>query len=180
MMNTGIDTGFALKLSATVGTLLVLLIALIVCKLAVGNYAARKSLNTSRAGFVKKIVTYALVGLAVLVLLVIWGVQQNVGLFVSSIVGLIAIGFVAVWSMLSNILAGFLIFFSDPFRIGDDIVILPEDIAGKAVDIKLLFVVLEDSDGSRLHVPNNLLFQRIIKRVGPSAAPAENDADAGG
>ncbi len=165
------DAGLIWRLSATGGTLVVYVVIALACRFAVHNYAGRKALNETRERFAKKIVNYLLFSLMILALIVIWGVEENVGLFVSSVIGLIAIGFFAVWSILSNIVAGFFLFFSDPFRVGDQVVILPENISGKAIDIKLLFVVLEDEDGSILHVPNNLLFQKVIKRRGRTSPP---------
>ncbi|MFO7821061.1 MAG: mechanosensitive ion channel [Lentisphaeria bacterium] len=97
----------------------------------------------------------------------IWGVDiKNFGVFLSSVLGLVAIGFFAVWSILSNVLAGFFLFISDAFRIDDVITLLPEDISGTVKENKLMFVVLEDDSGDTLHVPNNLLIQKVIKRRG--------------
>ena len=67
--------------------------------------------------------------------------------------------------MLSNVVAGLFLFLSDPFRIDDEIVVLPEEIQGVVKDVKVLFVVLEDNEGNVVHIPSNLLFQKMIKKV---------------
>lgn len=41
------------------------------------------------------------------------------------------------------------------------------------LDINSFFVILEDSDGAQIHVPNNLLFQRYVKHI--SGPAMEND-----
>jgi small-conductance mechanosensitive channel len=103
--------------------------------------------------------------LFVFLLISIWGINiKNLWVFITGAIGVVAIGFFAVWSMLSNIVAGFLLIVSDTFSIGDEIEIIPDGISGKVVEIKSMFVVLKQPGGDIIHVPNNLLFQRIIKK----------------
>ena len=93
-------------------------------------------------------------------------VAQNpepMGMYITSIFGLIAVGIVAVWSLLSNLLAGFLWLLSKHFRIGQKITILPENINGTIREIVPMFFVL-DSSHSYVYLPNSMLFQKIIRR----------------
>ena len=104
--------------------------------------------------------------LFLLLLVLVWGINiKNLWLFITGVFGIVAIGFFAVWSILSNVIAGFLILISDIFHIGDRIEILPDNKKGKLIDFKLLFIVLEDEDKNIFHVPNNLLFQKYIKKL---------------
>lgn len=157
------ETG--LQFLYTVVTIAVLLCFQIICRKSLSRFATRRKINKSRLHFIQKLTYYTLIILALLALVVIWGIAENVAVFISGVLGLIAIGFFAVWSMLSNILAGFFLFLSDPFRIDDEIVVLPEEISGKVREIKLLFVVLENQQGDILHIPNNFLFQKVIKKT---------------
>ena len=100
-----------------------------------------------------------------LALVSVWGVDvHNLWLFFTSVVGLIAIGFFAVWSILSNVITGIIIIISKDFRIGDELNIQPENISGNIVDMSLLFLKLEDKEGFSIHIPNNLVFQRIVRK----------------
>lgn len=140
-----------------------------VLKISIHRIAEGNQLKASRARLVSKIIRTTWLMFVGLVLISIWGLDvKNVWLFVTGIAGMVAIGFFAIWSLLSNIVAGFFLFLFHPFRIDDEILILPEGIQGIVVDITTAFVVLRAEDGSHIHVPNNLCFQKFIK-VTPSA-----------
>jgi len=89
----------------------------------------------------------------------------NVWVFLTSILGVIFIGLFAVWSILSNVLAGIFLFTSDNFRINDEILIIGEEVRGKVLRMKLLFVILKDDDNNMIHVPNSLFFQKSVKKL---------------
>jgi small-conductance mechanosensitive channel len=83
---------------------------------------------------------------------------------VSTILGLVAIGFVAVWSILSHTSATMLILFLHPFQMGDDLEFPGEPVRGRAVDLNFFFTTLVDHDGTLYQIPNNLFFQKTLKR----------------
>lgn len=140
-------------------------VAAAVVSSAVARYGKRRGLAPARCKATVKLLNGLILFIALIVLLFIWGIDlKNFGIFLSSILGLVAIGFFAVWSILSNILAGLFLFMSDTFRLEDKITVLPDDISGTVKEIKLVFVVLEDDNGDVLHVPNNVLIQKVIKR----------------
>jgi small-conductance mechanosensitive channel len=87
----------------------------------------------------------------------IWGM-------ISTILGLVAIGFVAVWSLISHTTATVLILFMHPFHIGDDIDFPGEPVGGRVTDINFFFTTLIDHDGALIQIPNNLFFQKCCKR----------------
>ena len=72
---------------------------------------------------------------------------------------------ISIWSILSNIMAGFILFFTNPFKINDDITVMPEEWHGTVADIGLFFVTLHDENDNELHIPNNVIFQKAVKRV---------------
>lgn len=82
----------------------------------------------------------------------------------STLLAMVAIGFVAVWSMLSNTLCTVLILISRPFSIGDDVEFVGEPTRGRVTDLNFLFTTLQAEDGGEIRVPNNLFFQKILKR----------------
>lgn len=82
----------------------------------------------------------------------------------ATVLGMIAIGFVAVWSLLSNSTATLLILILRPYQIGDDVEIAGEPVKGRVIDLNFFFTTLLDEDGRLVQVPNNLFFQRTLKR----------------
>jgi len=78
--------------------------------------------------------------------------------------GMVAIGFVAVWSVLSNVSCTVIILLYRPFEVGDEVEIAGEPIGGKVAALNFLYTTLHTADGALLQVPNNLFFQKVIKR----------------
>lgn len=87
----------------------------------------------------------------------------NVWTAISTLLALVAIGFFAVWSILSHMTAAVVLFLQRPFRIGDYLQFADEAYSGKVVRTGLFFTQLEDADGGRSQIPNNLLFQRRFR-----------------
>lgn len=89
----------------------------------------------------------------------------------SGVLVLMAIGFVAVWSLLSNLLCSVLLIIFAPFRIDDEIEIQdpasPVTMRGRVRDINLMFTTLRVTDEagveSLVRVPNNVFFQKYIR-----------------
>ncbi|MDR0353218.1 MAG: mechanosensitive ion channel family protein [Opitutaceae bacterium] len=83
---------------------------------------------------------------------------------ISAAMAMVAVGFVAMWSVLSNALCTMIILFTHPFEIGDEIEFMEPAIKGRVVNLNFMYTTLENDDGSLVQVPNNMFFQRIIKR----------------
>ena len=88
-------------------------------------------------------------------------------MFITSVLTVIGVAFFAQWSILSNITAGIIVFFSSPFKIGDTIKILDKDfpIEAKIVDIKSFYTLLKTAEGQEITLPNNLLLQKGIEII---------------
>lgn len=86
----------------------------------------------------------------------------------STFLVLIAVGFIAFWSVLSNIVCGFLLLVFRPFRFGDVIELRdPEKekgLTGKAIGLNLFYTTLRETStsGAYIKVPNTMFFQRVI------------------
>ncbi len=83
---------------------------------------------------------------------------------ISTILAMVAIGFVAVWSLLSHTSATVILVLLRPFHIGDDITLPSENVEGRVVDLNFFFTTLVDHEGSEWRVPNNLFFQKVMLR----------------
>lgn len=91
----------------------------------------------------------------------------------SGVLVLVALGFVAVWSVLSNVLCSVLIVVFAPFKIGDEVEIQDPGAAivmrGKVRSINLIFTTLEpmeevtEKTGMIIRVPNNVFFQKYLR-----------------
>lgn len=158
------------KILASIVLIIVWTVLALLSNGAIKRFAERREIKPYRWRVAQRISKALLLFLAAIIVLSLWGLDvKNVGVILSSVLGLVAIGFVAVWSILSNVLAGFCMFISDAFRIEDRITILPDEISGTVSQMKLMFVVLEDDDGNLLHVPNNVIIQKIIRTQTRSA-----------
>jgi small-conductance mechanosensitive channel len=98
----------------------------------------------------------------------IWGVKQDQLLvFVSSLLTLLGVAFFAQWSILSNITASIILFFSHPLKIGSKIRLLDKDspIEGKIEDITFFFVHIRTNENEHITIPNNIVLQKSISII---------------
>lgn len=99
-----------------------------------------------------------------LVILEFWGVSvSGLWTFIASVGTLVGVGFLATWTMISNATAQLLITIWRPFRLGQDVEILPESFKGRVIDRNLMFTALREQGGTILQVPNNLFFQKMFR-----------------
>jgi small-conductance mechanosensitive channel len=82
----------------------------------------------------------------------------------STVLAMIAVGFVAVWSVLSHVLCTVIMLITRPFSIGDEIEFVGEATKGRVADLNFIFTTLIAEDGGEIRVPNNLFFQKVMKR----------------
>ena len=116
----------------------------------------------------------ALVGISL-----IWGVNlEDFSVFMSSVLAIVGIGFVAQWSILSNLTASVILFFSHPLRLGDRIRVLDKDFdwTGKVEDISGFYLFMRTDDGRRITIPTNLVIQKGIEIL-QHAEETEKDSD---
>lgn len=85
-----------------------------------------------------------------------------------TVAGMIAIGFIAVWSVLSNIMCSIFIMTFKPFRLNDHIELIEptggSGLKGKVIKFNLMFTILEENKKSIVHVPNNMFFQKSVRK----------------
>jgi small-conductance mechanosensitive channel len=99
-----------------------------------------------------------------MLVLEIWGVSVG-GLWtlLVSVATIVGVGFLATWTMISNITASFFIALWRPFHLGDTIEMLPENLSGRVIDRNLMFVVVRENGGAVIQIPNNLFFQKMFR-----------------
>lgn len=102
---------------------------------------------------------------AALILTLIWGLNMKDIWVVSSVIfGFIGVAIFAVWSLLSNVLAAYILFFSEPFQVGDTVTFLDGDnsVKGEILNMTTFYVKIRQEDGSIANLPNSLTFQKIV------------------
>jgi small-conductance mechanosensitive channel len=102
-----------------------------------------------------------------MLVLEVWGVSVG-GLWtlLVSAATIVGVGFLATWTMISNITASFFLAFWHPFHLGDTIELLPENLSGRVIDSNLMFVVVRENGGGVIQIPNNLFFQKMFRVSG--------------
>lgn len=127
------------------------------------NLLVQYGYEPHRAILTRRVLNFGIYLSAMVALMSIWGASvENIWIYFSSILAVIAVGFFATWSILSNIVAGLLIYTSNPFRIGSTIKFFDRDIKAKVKDINLLYTELEDEEGTT-QIPNSVFFQQSFK-----------------
>lgn len=154
-------------------TLIILLLAWLLHKGIRNTLQAIEKRGRIKAGMVSSfdgILRWLLVFLVLAALLQNWGVVENAWTALSGMLALIAIGFVAVWSVLSNALCSVIILFARPFRIGEYIEFPADEIGGRVFEVTLLHTTLHLEDGGYAQIPNNQVYQKVVLRY-PDGKP---------
>jgi len=134
---------------------------------SLGRVMTRLRLPYETALTITRVLTGTVWILSAALILEVWGISV-VGLWtlLVSAATVIGVGFLATWTMVSNITASFFIAIWRPFRLGDTVEILPENLKGRVIDSNLMFLTVRDSSASVIHIPNNLFFQKMFRVTG--------------
>ncbi len=141
-----------------------LMIALWALKRIAKKTRARFDMKNSRYFAMRRLLSVSAVLTCGFGLFMVWGLDfRNLWITISSVLALVAVGFIAMWSLLANILGGIILFFTSPFKIDDFIEIMPDEIAGQVIEINTFHTVLQDDELNYIKVPHTLFFQKYIK-----------------
>jgi small-conductance mechanosensitive channel len=96
---------------------------------------------------------------------------DNLWTTLMTMAAMVAIGFIAVWSLLSNLVASVLILATRLFKPKDDIELMDTpggvSVRGTVRSVDMMFTTVEEvrEDGTTtvLKVPNNLFFQKVVR-----------------
>lgn len=136
-----------------------------IAKKLIRKYAALSEKLESRTNQIIRILAISINLTFFITLILIWGVNpRNLLVAISSIFAVIGVALFAQWSMLSNVTAGIIIFFSAPFRIGDYIRVVDKEspIEAYVEDILTFHTVLRTRQHEIIFYPNSLFFQKGI------------------
>ena len=152
----------------TVVLLLILLIIRAIIILTVKKIGKKSGTSEARAILMGRYVTVTLILIALLIEAFILGADtQDITLLFSSVFAVIGIALFAIWSILSNVTSGVIMFFSFPYKVGDKITIHDKDYPVEAIieDIRAFQLILREDNGNLVTYPNNLILQKAVTLV---------------
>lgn len=156
--------------------LLILLVVRYIIKLSIKKIGRKSNINEARIGLISRYASLTLFLIAILIESFILGVSPaDIALVFSSVFAVIGIALFAIWSILSNITSGVIMFFSFPYKVGDKIQIHDKDFPIEAIieDIRAFHLHLRLDNGDLVTYPNNLILQKAVTLVEKDAI---NDA----
>ena len=154
-----ITTGFVL---------LFLLVIRFVLILSITKISRRHGINLARIHLMHRYVSVCLFLIAMVIIPFVFGTQiHDLVVIFSSVFAVIGIGLFAIWSILSNITSGIIMFFSFPYKVGDKIQIHDKDfpLEGIIEDIRAFQLHLRLNNGDLVTYPNNLMLQRAVTLI---------------
>ncbi len=125
----------------------------------------KSGINQARISLICRYVTVTLVFIALIAEAFVFGTElKDMTLIFSSVFAVIGIALFAVWSILSNITSGIIMFFSFPYKVGDKIQIHDKDFPIEAIieDIGAFQLHLRLDNGDLVTYPNNLILQKAV------------------
>ena len=131
----------------------------------INNTLKRTQVQRGRRKIIIRIVHLLSFITCTVLLAAVWGLEQNeIAVFVGTIVTALGIAFFAQWSLLSSITSSILLFFNHPLKIGDTIRVIDKDapVEGEVTDLSYFYVHLKTKEGEIITVPNSLFFQKSI------------------
>jgi MscS family membrane protein len=166
------------ELIATGFVLLALLLIRFITNFTITKIARKNDINEARIRLIRRYVTITLFLIALLIEAFVFGTQlKDLAVIFSSVFAVIGIGLFAIWSILSNVTSGIIMFFSFPYKVGDKIEIHDKDFPLEAIieDIGAFQLHLRLDNGNLVTYPNNLMLQKAVTLIEKDAI--DDDAD---
>lgn len=161
-------TTYRSELSYTLAIVLLLLLIQFLLKKTAQRVGQRSEINITRIRLMFKYINILILIIAAFLLSLAWGMGlAEIALVFSSVFAVLGVASFAIWSILSNITSGVILFFSFPYKIGDKIKIHDKDLPIEAIieDIKAFHLHLRTLDGELITYPNNLVLQKPVSLI---------------
>jgi small-conductance mechanosensitive channel len=146
--------------------------------LSVKRIGRKSGTSEVRAILIGRYITVTLIAIAFLIEAFILGADtSDITLVFSSVFAVIGIALFAIWSILSNVTSGVIMFFSFPYKVGDKIRIHDNDFPVEAVieDIRAFQLYLRTDNGDLVTYPNNLILQKAVTLVKKDALDEKSE-----
>lgn len=157
---------YKLEILQSLGAFILLWLILALVRVSLKKFIHKKDIDANRKKVIYVLIYVFLYFLFGTSLAVIWGVGiERLSFFVSSVFAVVGVGLFAQWSLLSNLTASAILFFSHPVRIGSRIRILDadSDLIGEVTDITSFYFFIKTDKGQTITFPNNLIVQKGIE-----------------
>jgi len=142
------------------------------------SIARRKQVQEKRIYYISRFFDVVYVLIALFTIAFIWSVDiKGLSVIASSVFAIIGVALFAQWSILSNVTASIIIFFTFPAKVGDRIRILAGDntVEGRVREIALFQIEIIDDEGNTILYPNNLLLQNPVVKIQPKKKPVKKN-----
>ncbi len=128
--------------------------------------SVKKNMQRARYFAIRRLISLLSSIILIAALILIWGVNvRDLWVSVAGILAMVAVAFFAVWSLVGNILAGLILYFTTPFRINDTIEVVPDGVKGRVLAINTFYTVILEEDDNYVNIPNSLFFQKYIRNI---------------
>lgn len=136
--------------------------------LLVRKKGLRKGIIKGRTRLICKYISSTTIIIFILIEGFVFGVEfKELAIIFSSVFAILGIALFAVWSILSNVTSGIILFFAYPYKVGDKIKIHDNDVPTIALieDIGAFQLYLRLENGDLLTYPNNLILQKPVTLI---------------
>jgi small-conductance mechanosensitive channel len=151
--------------SKIISVAIILILTLIVYSLVSGTVKTllhKRQLALPVINILIKFIRWIIMGVGGFIILAQLGILDNVWTALLGVLAAVSIGFVAGWSIISNMFCFLLILIYKPYKIGDIIDIPVDTVTGRAIDLNLMYTVLEDEKSRLINIPNNSFFTKAV------------------
>ncbi|MFD2724634.1 mechanosensitive ion channel domain-containing protein [Hyunsoonleella rubra] len=168
------------ELIATGFVILILLIVGLITNLLVRKVGRKSGINKARIRLITRYVTVSLFLIALLIESFVFGAKLgDIAVIFSSVFAILGIALFAIWSILSNVTSGIIMFFNFPYKVGDKIEIHDKDFPITAIieDIRAFQLHLRLENGDLVTYPNNLMLQKAVTLLEKDAIESNGHDD---
>ncbi|MEY8847590.1 mechanosensitive ion channel domain-containing protein [Psychroserpens sp. XS_ASV72] len=148
--------------------LAILFVIRLIAHTLIKKIGRKSGINDARIQLICRYVSVTLLVIALIIEAFVFGAElKELTLLFSSVFAVIGIGLFAIWSILSNITSGVIMFFNFPYKVGDKIEIHDKDFPVEAIieDIRAFHLHLRLDNGDLVTYPNNLILQKAVTLV---------------
>lgn len=159
---------YEIQVIATIIAVLVYFLMKYLTKKIVRKYGKLTNKAEGRMAQMRQIIAVLLNILLIFSFAVIWGLKtENLLVGLTTVFTFLGVAMFAQWSVLSNITAGIVMFFSAPYRLGDKIRLLDKDIPIVATieSIKTFYTHIRTEEGELIVLPNNIFLQKVVSII---------------
>ncbi len=140
----------------------------VVTNFVIKKIGKRNGIVKARTKLICRYVSITLVLIAILIEAFVFGADfEDIAVIFSSVFAILGIALFAIWSILSNVTSGIIMFFSFPYKVGDKIKIHDNDLPSEVIieDIGAFHLHLRLENGDLVTYPNNLMLQKAVTIV---------------